>query len=126
MITKITHITLFVHDLAESLAFYQTIGFKIHTDAAFDDMRWLTLCVPTQPDVELVLIQADAEEKALVGRQAGNHPFLSIESDDIHNDFAKFKQAKVTILEEPADQPWGICGMIQDPNGIRLYISQPK
>ncbi len=127
MITKITHITLFVNDLAESLAFYQSIGFKIHTDAAYGEMRWLTLCMPMQLDVELVLIHAQTdEEKALVGKQAGNHPFLSLESSDIYNDFTKLKQNGVTILEEPADQSWGISAMIQDPNGTKIYICQPK
>jgi predicted enzyme related to lactoylglutathione lyase len=127
MITKITHITMLVNNLDESLAFYQKIGFKIHTDAAYGEIRWLTICTPNQPDVELVLLQAQtAEEKALVGKQTGNHPFLSLESNDVMNDFAKLKQSDVAILEEPADQPWGICGMIQDPNGTKIYICQPK
>lgn len=127
MFTKITHVSLFVHDQDAALAFYQKIGFVLHTDAAFGPMRWLTLCMPEQKDVEVALIKADTEqEKALVGKQAGDKPVISLESNDCLADYERLKAAGIEFLEKPAQQPWGISMAFKDVSGNLIYVCQPS
>lgn len=125
MITKITHLTLFVADQDKSLAFYQKIGFIVHTDALFGDMRWLTLCLPGQKDFELVLILAvDPAEKALIGKQGASKPLFNLETDDCQRDYEQLKQAGVQFFAEPTNEPWGISAAFKDIDGNHLYMCQ--
>lgn len=127
MITKITHLTLFVADQAEALLFYNKIGFTIHTDAQFGEMRWLTLCLPGQKDFELAVLLAETpEEKALVGKQAASKPLFTLESDDCKRDYEQMKQAGVQFLAEPTTEQWGISTACKDLYGNVIYICQPS
>lgn len=125
MFTKITHITVFVTNQDDALAFYQKLGFKMHTDASFGDIRWLTLCLPEQPDVEIALIKAeDEQELALVGKQSASKPLLSLETDNCRQDYERLLQAGVTFLEAPTERPWGIAAVMQDIYGNIIYMCQ--
>jgi catechol 2,3-dioxygenase-like lactoylglutathione lyase family enzyme len=44
MITKLSHVTLFVQDQQKAYDFYvTTLGFTVHTDATMENgFRWLT------------------------------------------------------------------------------------
>ena len=88
MLTAVTHVTMFVHDQDATLNFYKKLGFIVHTDADFDGMRWLTLCFPGKRDFELAVMKATTDaEKALVGKQGADKPFISLESNDCHQDY---------------------------------------
>jgi len=122
MITKITHITLFVHNQEEALNFYKKLGFIIHTDAQFGESRWLTLHLPEQKDVEVVLMEArNTAEKALVGKQVG---FVNLESSDCQRDHVALKALGIKIIEQPSKQPWGISMVIEDLYGNPIYVCQ--
>ncbi len=128
MITKITHITLFVDNQDDALHFYTNIlGFKLHTDAVMENgFRWLTLCLKNQPDVELALIPATTpEEKALVGKQGGSHPLLCLQTDDCKKDYDLLKANGVVFTQEPKEEPWGVSALCKDLYGNMLYINQP-
>jgi len=125
MLTKITHITVFVTNQDEALAFYKKLGFTVHTDAQFGTMRWLTLHLPEQKDVELILMLAESEaEKALVGKQGADKPVISFETTDCYKDYEQLKIAGVLFTEEPAQQPWGIAVGFKDLYGNVLYMAQ--
>lgn len=125
MIAKITHITMFVTNQDDALAFYKKLGFTVHTDAQFGPMRWLTLHLPSQKDMELVLMLAESpEEKALVGKQAALKPLISFETTDCQADYEKLKAAGVEFPEAPAEQPWGISVGFMDLYGNALYMCQ--
>lgn len=127
MFTKITHITLFVQDQEKALAFYKKLGFSVHTDAPFGSMRWLTMNLPGQKDVELALMLAEtAAEKALVGKQAGDKPLISFESNDAKKDYELLKKMGVTGLEAPKAEPWGISFGFKDLYGNPIYVCQPN
>ena len=127
MFTKISHITMFVQDQEKALDFYKKLGFTIHTDAPFGPMRWLTLTLPGQKDVELVLMKAEtAEEKALIGKQGGDKPFISFESNDAKKDYEMLKKMGVAGIEEPKAEPWGISFGFKDLYGNAIYVCQPK
>jgi catechol 2,3-dioxygenase-like lactoylglutathione lyase family enzyme len=126
MLIKVTHITLFVHSQDEALNFYtEKLGFNVHTDADFQGFRWLTICLPEQPDMEIALMPATTpEEKALVGKQSGGKPFISLESDDCLSDYERLSAAGVIFIEKPKTEPWGISAAMQDLLGNTIYICQ--
>jgi predicted enzyme related to lactoylglutathione lyase len=127
MITKLTHVTLFVNDQEEALNFYtQKLGFKLHTDAMFGESgRWLTITASEQSDLEVALMLAEnAEEKALVGKQGGSKPFLAFACDDCEKTHEALKNNGVKILGAPEKQPWGTSMSIVDLYGNHLYIVQ--
>lgn len=128
MLTKITHLSLYVNNQDEALHFYTNIlGFKIHTDAIMGNgFRWLTLCFQDQPDFEIALMPATTpEEKALVGKQAASNPLLCLQTDDCKKDYDVLKAKGVAFIQEPKEEPWGISAMCKDLYGNILYLSQP-
>src|SRR2546423_14444322 len=58
MITKLNHVNVFVLDQEKAFDFYvNKLGFKVHTDAPMGEgVRWLTVCTPMQPDLEIILM----------------------------------------------------------------------
>lgn len=125
MLTKITHITLFTNDQNRALDFYQKLGFRIHTDAMFGEMRWLTLHLPEQKELELVLLKAESEqEQALVGKQTGDKPVFNFETSDCQGDYTRLTAAGVNFLAKPETQPWGTSAAFTDVDGNILYMCQ--
>ena len=59
MITKLSHVTLFVNNQEEAKNFYVgKLGFEVRTDQTMDGgFRWLTVGPKTQPDLEIVLME---------------------------------------------------------------------
>src|SRR5258708_13479216 len=57
MITKMTHVSIYVLDQDRAYDFYTNkLGFKVITDAPMPDGdRWLTVCPPEQPGFEIIL-----------------------------------------------------------------------
>ena len=126
MLTSITHVTMFVNDQDATVDFYKKLGLVVHTDAHFEGMRWLTLCFPERKDFELVIMKARTDaEKALVGKQGGDVPFLNFESNDCKKDYELLKAQGVHFLSEPENQPWGISMSLVDNSGNNIYVCQP-
>ena len=128
MITHITHLTLFVHDQEEALKFYtEKLNFKVHTDADFGELRWLTITLEDQEDLELVLMLAEtSQDKALVGKQAGSHPLFSMQTDDCQKDYERLSAAGIKFVEEPETQEWGSGCSFEDLYGNVIYLCEPK
>lgn len=125
MLKAVTHVTMFVNDQDATVNFYKKLGFIIHTDANFESMRWLTLCLAEQKDFELVILKATSDaEKALVGKQAVNHPFIALESSDCYKDYEDLKSLGIEILEAPKSEPWGTSMSFKDNSGNLVYICQ--
>jgi catechol 2,3-dioxygenase-like lactoylglutathione lyase family enzyme len=57
MITKLTHMCIYVLNQDSAYDFYvNKLGFKVHTDAPMGPgARWLTVCPPEQPELEITL-----------------------------------------------------------------------
>ncbi len=58
MITNMNHVCIYVLNQDSAQDFYvNKLGFKVHTDAPMGPgMRWLTVCPPDQPDLQLTLM----------------------------------------------------------------------
>jgi catechol 2,3-dioxygenase-like lactoylglutathione lyase family enzyme len=119
MITRVTHVTLYTDDQKALMEFYvDKLGFKVHTDVPYGDMRWLTLNPVQDPEFELVLFQATKpESKAMIGKQTPEGPFLVLRTDDCQKDFERLKAAGVTFIKEPTKEFWGIEALCTDPHG---------
>lgn len=129
MITKTTHVSIFVNDQDEALKFYtEQLGFKLHTDTTFgQNMRWLTVCSAEQPDFEFALMQANTDaQKALVGKQAPEVPVCCVSTNDCHKTVQELKSRGVTITSEPEEMPWGVSALFQDLYGNTFNIVEPK
>ncbi len=61
MITKLNHVSIFVLNQDSAYEFYvNKLGFKVHTDAPMGPgMRWLTVCAPEQPGLEITLMSIE-------------------------------------------------------------------
>lgn len=126
MITGVSHITIFVHNQDEALAFYtQKMGFDVHTDAMFGTERWLTICPKTNRNLEITLVQATDKNNHLVGKQAGELPFLSFSTDDCHKTYQELSSKGVEFTQKPVTEPWGVSAMFKDLYGNIFYLNQP-
>jgi catechol 2,3-dioxygenase-like lactoylglutathione lyase family enzyme len=120
---KIGHITLLVKDFDGALQFYvEKLGFVKREDAKFwGDMRWVTVSPKDQPDLELTFVLADTEEKQkALGKQAGDHVFITLETNNCKGDFEAMKAKGIKFYGEPTEQAWGIEVVFEDLYG-NLY-----
>ena len=122
-----------VHDPDLALAFYRdALGLEVRNDVARDDYRWITFGAGSDPGVEIVLTNyvnggpGDGDAlAALLARGALNGVHFS--SDDLEATFAKLRDAGAEIVQEPADQPWGVRdGAVRDPAGNLIRIQEPR
>ncbi len=127
---KIGHITLLVRDIDEALNFYvEKLGFVKREDTIiWIGIRWVTVSPKDQPDIALTLILADTEEKQLaVGKQAGDHIFMILQTDDFNRDFNALKAKGVHFFTGPEEQTWGIEGVFEDLYGNLIdLVQRPK
>ncbi len=120
---KIGHITLLVEDIDEALKFYvEKIGFVKQRDTKFwGDMRWVTVSTKDQRDLELTVVVADTEEKKLaLGKQAGDHVFLTLQTNDCKKDYKEMNAKGVKFHGKPSEEAWGIEVVFEDLYG-NLY-----
>lgn len=134
MFTGITITQIYVLDQDEALEFYVgKLGLEVHTDADLGFMRWLTVCVPGQPDREIMLERPGppalddgtaAQVRELVAKGAGGG-WLVFRTDDCRKTYEDLVAKGVEFLEEPTERPYGIdCGF-RDPFGNRIRMTQP-
>jgi len=116
-----------------SLAFYRDLlGFEVRNDVGYGDMRWITVAPPgsttslvlTPPNVDPGL--SDDEKRTVLELMAkGAYGALTLASDDLDGLFARLQAAGVDVVQEPADQDYGVrdCAL-RDPSGNLLRINQ--
>ena len=120
---KIGHITLLVKDFDKALNFYvEKLGFKKCRDDKFgEDMRWITVSTKDQPDLELTFVLADTKDKLkALGKQAGDHVFMTFQTDDCERDYKLMKAKGVKFYGKPTRQMWGTEVVFEDLYG-NLY-----
>lgn len=133
MITRLSHVNVFVLDQDRAKDFYTTkLGFEVRNDVTMDGFRWLTVGPKGQPDVDILLARpappmfsaedAEALQRLIAkGSMAGG----VIETDDCRRDFEELKRKGVTFLQEPADRPYGVEAMLRDDSGNWFSLTQP-
>ena len=124
---RIGHVTLLVKDFEEALGFYvDKLGFVKRQDTKFwGDMRWVTVSPKDQTALELTFVLADTDEKrAALGKQAGDHAFMTLETDDCKRDFEALKAKGVKFYDEPTEQAWGVEVVFEDLYGNLFDLVQ--
>ena len=134
MITKLSHVNVFVLDQDRAKKFYtETLGFEVRNDAVLDGFRWLTVGPKGQADINILLArpappmfsEEDAESlRKLIakGSMAGG----VIETDDCRGTYEELKKKGVTFLQEPADRPYGVEALFRDDSGNWFSLTQSK
>lgn len=108
---KIGHVTILVKDFDEALGFYvEKLGFLKKQDTKFwGDNRWVTVSPKDQLDLELTFVLAESDmQLAALGKQAGDHVFLTLQTDDCRRDYQAMKDKGVKFRGEPAEEAWGM------------------
>jgi uncharacterized glyoxalase superfamily protein PhnB len=129
------HSSFLPHDDPEaSLAFYRDVlGFEVRLDVGYEDMRWITVGPPDQPDTAIVLQPpaadpgiTDAERTMISEMMAkGTYAGVALASTDLDATFDALVAGGADVVQEPTDQPYGLrdCA-VRDPAGNLLRIQQ--
>src|SRR6476661_1015868 len=127
MITKMNHVSVFVLDQDSAYDFYvNKLGFKVHTDAPMGPgMRWLTVCPPQQPDLEIALMaitegmmftaESASQMKQLV--RQGTFGFGVFECDDIYETYEDLRLKGVVFKKPPTEEFYGLEALLVDDSG---------
>lgn len=128
MLRKIGHITVFVRDDEEAIHFYtEKLGFELLSDSPFGDgFRWVTVAPGKQDGSAIVFVKADTEKKRqAIGKQAIDHVFLVVETDNIEEAYLSMKAKGVEFLGAPQEVPWGKEVMFKDLYGNLFDLVEP-
>jgi catechol 2,3-dioxygenase-like lactoylglutathione lyase family enzyme len=129
---SLSHCFVTVHDPDLALAFYRDVlGLQVRNDVSAEGFRWVTLSPPSQPDIEIVLVEPHAGHSggdgdallSLLTKGALNG--VIFRTDDLDGTFEKVRAAGAEVLQEPINQPYGMrdCAF-RDPSGNMVRINQ--
>ena len=130
------HVSIFVLNQDSAYDFYvNKLGFKVHTDAAMGPgMRWLTVCAPEQPDIEIALMAIEdgmmfSKETAEQMRdlvKKGTFGFGVFECNDIYATYEELKLKGVEFTKAPKEEFYGIEALLKDDSGNWFSIRAEK
>ena len=136
MITKMSHVLIWVKNQQDALEFYRDkLGFEVDTDAEMGPgLRWLTMRIKNQPGFEIILMEPNPgmmldEESAAQLRSLVDKGVLGggvFDTDDIYKTYEELKTRGVEFKGPPSVQPWGTATVMKDNSGNWFSIGQEK
>lgn len=129
------HASFLPHEDPEaSLAFYRdTLGFEVRADVGSGGMRWITVGPAGQPDTSILLAPpaadpgvTDEERRTIRQMMAkGTYGWILLATSDLEGTFARLEASGAEIVQEPAEQPYGVrdCA-VRDPAGNLIRIQE--
>ncbi len=127
MITKMSHVCIYVLDQDSAHDFYvNKLGFNVHTDAPMGPgMRWLTVTPPDQPEMEITLMPISkgmmfTEETAGQMRELvrkGTFGFGVFETPNIQATYEELKGKGVEFSKAPKKEFYGMEAIFKDDSG---------
>jgi catechol 2,3-dioxygenase-like lactoylglutathione lyase family enzyme len=134
MTTNVSLATVWVTDQDEAKAFYiDKLGFQEASDITMGDgYRWLTVCQPDHPELELTLMKPgpplDDESAAAMQRMLdkGSLAGIGLATDDCRRTHAELAARGVFFIQEPADRPYGVEAILRDSSGNWLVLVERK
>lgn len=124
---------LYVRDQDEAIAFYEKLGFRVHTDVKNGPFRWLTVQHPEQPSFQLglfapgppVLDDATVQSvRAIVAK--GAMPPLVLTVNDCRATCEQIRAKGVEITQEPVDRYGTVDAGFRDPSGNGWKMIQAR
>ena len=136
MLKQLTHTQVWVHDQDEALAYYtEKLGLELREDVTVPEMgnfRWLSVGVPGQEDVAIVLMavpgppvfeeETRAQIHALLAKGAASGLFFT--TDDCQKTYEELKARGVEFTQELTQQPYGIDAGFRDVSGNHFRMAQ--
>jgi predicted enzyme related to lactoylglutathione lyase len=136
MLKQLTTAQVWVHDQDEALAFYtEKLGLELREDVTVPEMgnfRWLSVGVPGQDDVAIVLMaipgppvfeeETRAQIQALLAKGASGGLFFA--TDDCRATYEELKERGVEFTQEPTEMPYGVDAGLRDPSGNHFRMVQ--
>jgi catechol 2,3-dioxygenase-like lactoylglutathione lyase family enzyme len=131
------HSSFLPHDDPDaSLAFYRdTLGFEVRLDVGNGKMRWITIGPAGQPGTSIVLEPPAAdpgitedERRTIAEMMAkGTYTRILLATPDLDGTFARLRASDTEVVQEPADQPYGVrdCA-VRDPAGNLIRIQERR
>ena len=121
-------------DYEATLGFYRDfLGFEVRNDVGYNDMHWITVGHPGQPDMSIVLEPPAAdpgitedERRTIAEMMAkGTYARVTLATPDLDGVFDQLQAKGVEVVQEPTDQPYGVrdCA-VRDPAGNLIRINQ--
>ena len=134
MITNVSLATVWVTDQDEAKSFYiDKLGFVEATDVSMGDgYRWLTICHPDHPELELTLMKPgpplDEESAAAFQRMLDKRALgaVGLATDDCRKTHEELRAKGVEFIQEPADRPYGVEAILRDSSGNWLVLVERK
>ncbi|HET7771800.1 MAG TPA: VOC family protein [Chloroflexota bacterium] len=133
MLKKITMSHVFVLDQDQALDFYvNKLGLVVKEDFNLGFMRWLTVCVPGDPERAVLLErpgppsmdeQTGNQVRDLITKGATGFT-IGFATDDARKTYADLKAKGVELTEEPIEHFYGIDFGLRDPFGNAIRIVQ--
>lgn len=119
MVRGVKFASIPVADQDRALEFYTVkLGFRIVTDAPFnDDQRWIELAIG-RSDTKIVLFTPD-EHRDRVGTPA----HVTLWSADVSKTYEELRAKGVEFLGEPQTADWGSAAVFRDSEGNTLVLS---
>jgi catechol 2,3-dioxygenase-like lactoylglutathione lyase family enzyme len=122
------------NDPDASVTFYRdTLGFEVRNDVGYGGMRWITVGPAGQPATSIVLFPpaatpglTDDERRTIAEMMAkGTYATLLLATPDLDGAFARLQARDAEIVQEPAEQPYGVrdCA-VRDPAGNLIRIQE--
>ncbi|MBN8727751.1 MAG: VOC family protein [Xanthomonadales bacterium] len=135
MMQGVDVVGLYVRDQDEALAFYERLGFRVHTDARNGDYRWLTVQHPAQPSFQLGLFRPGPPVHDAATAQAlhelvakGAMPPLVLAVGDCRAAYERLSTNGVEFTQPPVERYGSVDAGFRDPsgNGWKMIEARPK
>ena len=130
MITRLSHVTILVRDQDEALKWYtEKLGMEKRMDAPMGDERWLTVGIPGQRDLEIVLAKPcpgmgrDSTD-VLMGR-IGQGPAWVLDTPDCRRTYDELTARGVAFTKPPDEADWGVYATFEDLYGNEFVLVEP-
>jgi len=134
MIKSIAHVTVYVLNQDEALAFYRDkLGFEVGMDMTVEGgFRWLTIHTKAQPQLEMVLAEPkegpmftkDSAEKIRGLIEDGAFGVGVFETEDCQETYKELVAKGVEFMQPPTEQFYGIEAMGKDNSGNWFSLTQ--
>ena len=131
------HTSVLPHDDPDaSLAFYRdTLGFEVRSDVGTGKMRWIAVGPADQPNTSILLAPpavdpgiTDDERRTILEMMAkGTYGWILLATADLDGTFEKVQASDAEVVQEPAEQPYGLrdCAF-RDPAGNLIRIQERR